>query len=90
MEGRKKTRKTFIKKSAVSKTNIEAALPVLNRKGLLANAAGQAIEKQFADNLPAIYVENRAIYKVYSDGRKELIKKLRPRRIKAIRKAVES
>lgn len=89
MEGKKKTKKAFIKKLAVGNKSIEAAMSSLSKKGVLANAAGQAIKKQFAENLPAIYTENGAVYRVFPDGTKELIKKLRTRRVKADKKTAE-
>lgn len=53
--------------------NVESAVSNLARRGLLRRAARLAVQKQFARGVPAIWMENEVVYKVYPDGRKEVL-----------------
>lgn len=51
--------------------NLESAVSALVKRGILGRAARLAVEKQFAQGVPAVWMEDDIIYKVYPNGRKE-------------------
>jgi hypothetical protein len=50
--------------------NLEAAVGTMAKRGILRRAARLAVAKQFAQGVPAVWMEDGVIYKVYPDGRK--------------------
>jgi hypothetical protein len=55
----------------VADGDLESAVSALAKRGVLGRAARLAIEKQFAQGVPAVWMEDNIIYKVYPNGRKE-------------------
>ncbi len=50
---------------------LESSVSSLAKRGLLKRAAKEAVEKQLANGVPAVWLEEDAIYKLHPDGRKE-------------------
>lgn len=70
--GRKKIFGTVLRRPAVT-DSVENAVSVLARRGWLRRAARLAVQKQFARGVPAVWMENGVIYRVYADGHKEVL-----------------
>jgi phosphopantetheinyl transferase (holo-ACP synthase) len=50
---------------------LESSISSLAKRGLLKKAAQKAVEKQLANGVPAVWLEEDTIYKLHPDGRKE-------------------
>ena len=55
----------------ISTGSPENVVSFLAKRGVLGRAARLAVEKQFAKGVPAIWMEQGIIYKVYPNGQKE-------------------
>lgn len=70
--GRKQIFRTASRR-AILTGNMESAVSILARRGLLRRAARLAVQKQFACGVPAVWMENEVVYKIHPDGRKEAL-----------------
>ena len=68
---KRSSKKSFL--SIFAKRSLEDTIESLARKGIIANAALQAIEKQHHMGLSVTIKEGNAIYRLHPDGRKEII-----------------
>ena len=77
----KAKRKKLFQSRFPQKRTLEDSIEFLARKGLLANAAAEAIKERHSKGLAVTIQEGNTIYRFYPDGRKEaLISNLPPPR----------
>lgn len=66
-------KKTFRRVARKRRSRSLEDIAYLSKRGLIAEAAANAIKKQLNNGVPAVWMENGNIYKVYPDGRREKI-----------------